>query len=115
MKQQTAFRRQYRKIAEGEGHYQQGEWQAGEAISTFFSATIRPLAMDKLAPQLQGRHISSAIVIYSDDDVLKVAGEDFHGGDKVIFDEQTYVVVSRAHFPTTQLRHYRYHAVRVGA
>lgn len=110
---QTIFRREYQKIQSGEGRYEQGEWVKGETSVSPFFATIRPLAMDKLSPQLQGRHISSAIVIYSDDDVLAVAGEDLKGGDKVIFDDQDYLVVSREHFPTTRLRHYRYHAVRV--
>lgn len=110
---QTLFRRAYQKICHREGYYDElGRWQQGEAEASLFFATIRPLAMDKLSPQLQGQHISSAIVIYCDEP-LNVAGEDLQGGDLVVFDEQQYRVVSRAHFPTTSLRHYRYHAVRV--
>lgn len=110
---QTSFRRAYQKVQSSDGRYENGEWVKGETSVLHFLATIRPVAMDKLSPQLQGQHISSAIVIYSDDDVLSVAGEDLKGGDKVIFDDQEYLVVSRSHFPTTRLSHYRYHAVRV--
>lgn len=110
----TSFRKQYEKVIRSDGKYIDGEWVEGnEEILSFF-ATIQPLAMDKLSPQLQGRHISSAIKIYTQD-LLNVAGENLTNGDKVIFEGKPYVIVNRATYHSGVLEHYRYQAVRTNS
>lgn len=108
----TSFRKTYQKIVRLQGGYVNGEWVEGQSETLPFSATIQPLAMDKLSPQLQGRHISSAIKIYTQDK-LNVAGEDFSNGDGVLFDDEEYLIVERASYQSGVLDHFRYTAVRV--
>ena len=108
----TSFRKQYEKVVRTEGQYVNGEWIEGDESILPFSATIQPLAMDKLSPQLQGRHISSAIKIYTQD-LLNVAGENLINGDKVIFEGNPYIIVNRATYYSGVLEHYRYQAIRV--
>lgn len=107
------FRKEYQKITVRQGRYVNGEWVEGEQEQILpLMASIQPLAMDKLAPQLQGRHIHSAIKIYTDD-VLNVAGDDFKNGDRVLFNGERYVVVQRSVYQSGVINHYRYQAVRV--
>ena len=108
----TSFRKQYEKVVRTEGRYVNGEWVEGSEETLPFSATIQPLAMDKLSPQLQGRYISSAIKIYTQD-LLNVAGENLTNGDKVIFEDEPYIIVNRASYHSGVLEHYRYQAIRV--
>lgn len=109
----TSFRKMYEKIVRSEGQYLNGEWVEGKAKTLSFSATIQPLAMDKLSPQLQGRYISSAIKIYTQER-LNVAGENLTNGDVVLFEGEPYTVANRATYRSGVLEHFRYQAVRVG-
>lgn len=108
----TSFRKTYQKIHRLPGRYENGEWVEGQTETVPFLATIQPLSMDKLSPQLQGRHLSSAVKIYTQEK-LAVAGEDFRNGDGVIFADEIYWVVERAAYQSGVLEHFRYTAVRV--
>lgn len=112
----SSFRKPYIRLVKAEGLYMHGEWQEGEETEQTFLASIQPLnsyAMNQLSALLQGRHISSAIKIYTDE-ILNVAGENNRNGDKVIFGEQSYLVVAKDVFQSDVINHYRYQAVRVG-
>ena len=111
----SSFRKPYTKWVKSEGKYVNGKWVEGEVEISTFQASIQPLsayAMNALSALLQGRHISSAVKIYTDE-VLNVAGENKQNGDEVEFQGQRYLVVARDAYQSDVINHYRYQAVRV--
>lgn len=112
---QSSFRKPYRVIERTQGRYEKGKWVDGEEISRTILASVQPLnqtEMDKLVAAMQGRHIQSAVKVYSNEK-LTVAGENEHNGTIILFDEERYEIVARASYQSDVINHYRYMARRV--
>lgn len=111
----SSFRKSYVRWVKTQGRYENGLWIEGETNQAEFQASIQPLgsfAMNALSSQLQGRHISSAVKIYTEE-VLNVSGENDNNGDEIEFQGKRYLIVARDEFQSDVISHYRYQAVRV--
>lgn len=112
---QSSFRKPYQIIERSQGRYEKGKWVDGEEISRTILASVQPLnqtEMDKLVAAMQGRHIQSAVKVYTDEK-LTVAGENEHNGTVILFNDERYEVVARASYQSGVINHYRYMARRV--
>lgn len=112
---QSSFRKPYKILVRSDGEYVKGKWVNGGEIEQRLMASIQPLSgaeMDRLATSMQGRRVSSAVKIYTDQK-LTVAGENAHNGAVVLFDGERYEVISRASYHSGVLSHHRYVAIRV--
>lgn len=112
---QSSFRKPYKLLVRTEGQYIKGKWVQGEEVEQEFAASIQPLntrEMDRLSAMMQGRHIASAVKIYTDFP-LQVAGENQANGTVVMFEGGRYEVVARSSYHNGVIEHYRYLAQRV--
>ncbi|MFZ7141565.1 hypothetical protein ACLSY0_00155 [Avibacterium avium] len=112
---QSSFRKPYKLLVRTEGQYIRGKWVNGEEMEQEFTASIQPLntrEMDRLSAMMQGRHIASAVKIYTDFR-LDVAGENQTNGTIVLFEGERYEVVARSTYHSGVIEHHRYLAQRV--
>ncbi|MCQ9124358.1 hypothetical protein [Rodentibacter caecimuris] len=112
---QQGFRKHYKMIVRVEGEYVKGKWENGGEQEQDLMASIQPLSgseMDRLVSMMQGRHISSAVKIYTDQR-LEVGGENTKNGAIVLFEGERYEVISRATYHSGVLEHHKYIARKV--
>ena len=112
---QQGFRKRYTVIVRTDGEYVKGKWVNGGETEQELIASIQPLIgseMDRLISLMQGRHVSSAIKIYTEQK-LDVGGENTKNGAVVLFDGERYEVVSRATYHSGVLEHHKYIARKV--
>ncbi|OBW92984.1 hypothetical protein [Gallibacterium salpingitidis] len=112
---QSSFRQTYSLLTKTEGYYLKGKWVDGEEVEQELIASIQPVSlkeMDRLVVMMQGRHIVSAIKIYTEQQ-LDVAGENNHNGTIVLFEGSRYEVIARSSYHSSVIEHYRYFAQKV--
>lgn len=112
---QSSFRKPYKMLVRSDGEHVKGKWVNGGEIEQTLMASIQPLSgaeMDRLVVSMQGRRVSSAVKIYTDQK-LDVGGENTHNGTVILVGDERYEVISRAAYHSAVLSHYRYVAIRV--
>lgn len=112
---QNSFRKPYTVFSRREGDYIKGKWMNGGEVEAQIMASVQPLngaEMDRLVSMLQGRRVSSAVKIYTDQK-LDVGGENTKNGTVLLFEGERYEVISRATYHSGVLEHHRYLAYKV--
>ncbi|WP_238911977.1 hypothetical protein [Achromobacter xylosoxidans] len=100
------------------GRRQRGRWIEGEPIpDRTISASVQPAKVgdyEQLQATPEGRRIRAAVRIYTSD-LLSVAGQDWTGGDRLVWGAGPlageYLLVGVAPWQSGVIPHYRYLAV----